>query len=230
MPLVNDLSVDVRPEKQRQYLELCNELAERAGKAHESFTWSAFSTQIGQASRMHFVTTAADFAELASRGTPEEMFVRVLGESRAVDWLAEASVCATGQQTEVSVDRPELSYTPSEAEGPPAAAIVTVAQARPGQQESCEELIRKIAEAIPKVNASGRLVTYETVIGQLGRYWTVRPIESLAELDEQLPAPQLLSQAFGAAEGGLIFRSGAEAIERVERSVVVLRPELSNAG
>jgi len=40
----------------------------------------------------------------------------------------------------------------------------------------------------------------------------------------------LLNEAFGAAEGGLIFRSGLQAIEQVERNIVSLLPDLSNAG
>lgn len=230
MPLVNVLSVDVRPEKRRRYLELCHELAEGARNSHESFTWDAYATQIGRPGRMHFVTRAADFAEIESRGTPEEMFARVLGEGRVLEWMSETFACTEAQQSEISFDRPELSYAPSGAEQRSAAAIVTVAQARPGHQDSCEELIRKIAEAIPKANEGSEIVTYETAIGELGRYWTVRPIAGLADLDRQTPAAQLLNEAFGAAEGGLIFRSGLEAIERVERNVVVHLPELSHQG
>ncbi len=43
-------------------------------------------------------------------------------------------------------------------------------------------------------------------------------------------AAVLLNEAFGAAEGGLIFRSGLQAIEQVERNIVSLLPDLSNAG
>ncbi len=40
--------------------------------------------------------------------------------------------------------------------------------------------------------------------------------------------PRLLTQAFGSAEGGLIFRGGIEAIEEARREIVVLREDLSN--
>jgi hypothetical protein len=72
-------------------------------------------------------------------------------------------------------------------------------------------------------------MTYQTVIGDLSRYWTVRPLESLADLDKRTPPAMLLTEAFGPAEGGLIFRSGLEASSVVERNIVAYRPELSNA-
>ena len=87
---------------------------------------------------------------------------------------------------------------------------------------------RKVAEAIPKLDDSARIMSYQTIFGDLSQYWTVRPLESMADLDRQLPAAELLTQAFGPAEGGLIFRTGLEAMARVEREMVVYRPELSN--
>jgi hypothetical protein len=165
---------------------------------------------------------------MEARGTPEEMVGRVLGEQRALDWLNESESCVENQVQAISADRPDLSYVPSESDTMAPLAIVTVVQARPGHQDGCEELIRKLAEAIPKVNDGSQIITYQTVVGDLLRYWTVRPLESLVELDKQLPGAQLLNEAFGPAEGGLIFRSGLEAISGVERNIVAYRPELSN--
>jgi len=231
MPLASVISVDLRSGTKRRYLDLCRELAEQARNIHDPLQWTTHETQIGRTNRINFVINAADFAELDKQGTGDEMVGRVLGEKRALEWLDEVESCVENQIQEISVDRPELSYVSSELS--PATmpvAIVSVAQARPGQQEGCEELLRRIAEAIPKVSDSGQIMTYQTVVGDLSRYWTVRPLASLAELDEQLPATQLLIEAFGAAEGGLIFRSGLDAIAVVERSIVVYRPEQSSAG
>ena len=83
-------------------------------------------------------------------------------------------------------------------------------------------------EARAKVDDSTRMTAYQTVVGDLAQYWTIRPLERLADLDRQIPLPELLNQAFGAAEGGLIFRSGLEAVARVERQLVAFRPELSH--
>ena len=228
MPLANVLSVEIRQGKRRRYVDLIRELAERARNSHDPLQWTTHETQVGRTNRIHFVIGAADFAELDKLGTPDEMVARVLGEKRALDWLDEIESCAENQRQEISVDRPDLSYMRSETDATAPIAVVTVAQAKPGHQEGCEELIRKIAEAIPKVNDGSQIMTYQTLIGDLSRYWTVRPLESLADLDKQLPPAQLLNDAFGAAEGGLIFRSGFEAISVVERNIVVYRPELSN--
>jgi len=228
MPLATVLSVDVRHGQKRRYISLCHELAESAKNTHDSSKWTAHDTQVGRLNRIHFVIGAADFTALENQGSPDEMVGRVLGEKRALEWMDEIESCIDNQVQEISVDRPELSYTHGASEAIAPFAIVTVAQARPGQQEICEELIRKIAEAIPKVNDGSQIMTYQTVVGDLSRYWTVRPLESMADLDKMLPSAQLLVEAFGASEGGLIFRSGLEAMSSVDRSIVVYRPELSN--
>jgi hypothetical protein len=105
---------------------------------------------------------------------------------------------------------------------------VTSLRARPGQAEACEELIRKIAEAIPKTGDAARIITNQSIIGELNLYWTVRPLRSLSELDEQLPAPELLNKAFGPAEGGLLWRTGSEAVDQARREITGYVPELSN--
>src|SRR3990172_8106579 len=73
-----------------------------------------------------------------------------------------------------------------------------------------------------------RLVAFQTLVGDLARYWTVRPVENLGELDRQLQPAELLNKAFGAAEGGLIFRTGLESIQEVRRQIVLYRQDLSN--
>jgi hypothetical protein len=55
-----------------------------------------------------------------------------------------------------------------------------------------------------------------------------RPLRSLEELDAQLPAPELLERAFGPGEGGLIWRSGNEAIVEARREIMAYREDLSN--
>lgn len=230
MPLANVLSVDIRQGQRQRHMNLCRELAECAQKAHDPLRWTTHVTRIGRTNRIHFLINAADFTELDNQGMPEEMSERVLGEKRVSAWTDEIESCIESQQQEISVDRPDLSYVTSQSDTVAPMAIVTVVQSRPGQQESCEELIRKVAEAIPKVDDGSQIMTFQTVVGDLSRYWTVRPLESLSDLDKQLPPAQLLNEAFGAAEGGLIFRSGLEAILAIERNIVAYRPELSNPG
>jgi hypothetical protein len=154
----------------------------------------------------------------------------VLGEDKGAKALAGMLECTISQQVTISLDRPELSYPTEQAARIFPAAVVTQIRARPGRQEALEELIRKIAEAIPKVGDFSRMMAYQVMVGVLADYWTVRPLEDLSELDGQLPPAELLDRAFGAAEGGLIYRTGLEAIEEVKRQIVVYREELSNPG
>jgi len=85
-------------------------------------------------------------------------------------------------------------------------------------------------EAIPKVDEPARIITFKPVVGELSGWWTVRPMSDLAELDGQRAPQDLLNEAFGSGEGGLIWRGGLDAIEEARRDVVVLREDLSNPG
>jgi hypothetical protein len=230
MPLASILSVQVRPDRVVEYEELVRDLAASAVDQGDAFHWTAHQTLYGEVGTLYFVTEDPDFAGVAARGNTQELILRVLGEDEGAKTLASMLECTISQQVTISTDRPELSYPPEQADRIFPAAVVTQIRVRPGGQESLEELIRKISEAIPKVGDSSRIVTYQVMVGMLSEYWTVRSLEDLSELDEQLPTAELLNQAFGAAEGGLIYRAGLEAIDEVKRQIVVYRQDLSNPG
>jgi hypothetical protein len=230
MPLTSILSVQVRPDRFAQYQELVRNLAASAVEQKDAFCWTAHQTAVGELGTLYFVSEEPDFAGLAARGNTQELMHRVLGEDEGANVLASMLECTISQQMTISLDRPELSYPPEQTDRIFPSAVVTQIRARPGGQEALEELLRKIAEAIPKIGDSSRIIAYQVMVGMLAEYWTVRPLEDLSELDEQLPPAELLNQAFGAAEGGLIFRTGLEAIEEVKRQIVVYRQDLSNPG
>jgi hypothetical protein len=177
---------------------------------------------------IHFVSEAPDFAAIGVRGLPDELVRRLLGEKDGNEWLQQANECVLAVRQTISRERPDLSYPPERTVRRYPVALVTVLRARPGRQEACEELLRKVAEAIPKAGDPARLVAYQTLVGELTQYWTVRPLEDLGQLDRQTQPSDLLNKAFGAAEGGLIFRTGLEAIEQVRREIGFYREDLSN--
>lgn len=229
MPLSNILSIQVRPESVGRYEELVQELAQGAQRKEDSFHWTAHSTVFGPGPMIHFVSTAESFAALQTRGQPQKMIARVLGEDRAAKWLEAAGAAALAQESAVTTDRLDFSYTRSEwrpQDSP--LAMVTHIWVRPGGREAFEELMRKLAEAIPKVDDPATLMTGQTIVGDLSRYYAVRPLNDLGELDDQRPADVLLNDAFGAAEGGLIYRTAAEAIREIRREVLMYRGDLSN--
>jgi hypothetical protein len=213
-----------------QYEELVRNLAARAVDKREAFHWAAHQTAYGELGTLHFVSEDPDFAGMAARGNTQELILRVLGEAEGAKTMASLLECVVSQRVTISLDRPELSYPSEQIDRIFPAAVVTQIRARPGGQEALEELIRKISEAIPKVGDPSRLMCYQVMVGTLSEYWTARPLEDLSELDDQLPPAELLDQAFGAAEGGLIYRTGLEAIEEVKRQIVVYRQDLSNPG
>ena len=228
MSLTNVLSVEVRPEMVRSYEQLCLQLAEQARSSGEELRWTAHQSIFGKTNQFYFVTQSESYASLALVGRIDETIRRVCGEDEGTRMIQKLSECVASQRHDVSIQRPELSYAPEGVGAPTPFALVTVARAKPGQQEEVEELIRKVAEAIPKTDDTVRLFTNQVVVGDLLQYFTVRPLQSLADLDHVIATPELLTQAFGASEGGLIYRNGMEAVNQVEREINLYREELSN--
>jgi len=234
MPLIHVLTVRPRAEKARTYEDIVHRIAERARSANESFRWTAHQTIHGAPPAYHFVSEASDWTTLGAGDVTAVAFVmRLFGSKDGQKLRDELAACAGETESVIGRDRPELSCLADEPElarGRAPYALVTRMLARPGGQDALEELVRKIAEAIPKTDDPTRMATYQVMIGPLRSYWTVRPLMSLADLDAQALPNDLLTRAFGAGEGGLVFRSGTEAIEQSTRTIAVLRPELSNAG
>jgi hypothetical protein len=230
MPLSMVNSVTLRPAFMRQFEECVTQLAAKSLDKDEPWTWTAHQPLFGNVLTLHFAYNAPDFTALAKLGTVEDLWKRVLGPKRGPELFDRCNECVEAMEHTISIDRPDLSYPPEEID--PAGypfAVVTAVRVRPGQSDACEELIRKIAEAIPKIDDPARLITFQSIIGDLHSYWTVRPLRSIEDLDTHRPAPELLNQAFGPAEGGLLWRSGNDATLEVRREIMALRPDLSNA-
>ena len=229
MALNSLLSVRVLPSGIVRYTATVQRLAEMARKKKDPFSWGAYETAYGGEPRMHFVSSADTFAALGKRGTVPELIARVLGAADAPRALEELGASIASQQMTISVDRPDLSYVAAPIKaGEPKAAVVTRAVVRPGSRQAYEEMLRKIAEAIPKLGEPAQLITRQTVVGNVAEYAAIRPLRELGEIDAQRTPDQLLTQAFGPDEGGRIFRSGGEAIVEITREIVVYRADLSN--
>jgi hypothetical protein len=229
MALNSVLSVEVQPGAIFRYTTHIQKLADAARKKREKFTWGAFQTLFGERTQLHFVSAVESFAALEARGSTLDLVGRVLGASEAPRFLSEVGECTAAQRLTLSIDRPDLSYVRGEWQpGEARAASVSRIRIRPGAREAFEELLRKLSEAIPKVDDPAQLIARQVVVGNNAEYQAIRPLRSLADLDAQRTPDQLLTQAFGAGEGGLIFRNGGDAIVEIERELVGLREELSN--
>jgi hypothetical protein len=228
MALWTRLAHSVRPEQLQSYEDRVRRLAAQAQTRKEAFQWSAYQTAFGDLGVFYYVSQAQAWSEIDARGTPQELVRRVLGEKEGQKWLEELGGCLLSATQIVSVDRADLSYEPDRAPRLAPFAVVTVSRVRPDGQEAFEEFIRKLAEAIPKTGDPARIQTRQTLVGNLREYAIIRPVERLSDLDAQLQAADLLTKAFGAAEGGLLFRTGFAAIEHAERRIVARRDDLSN--
>jgi len=228
MSLMTRQELTLRAERLSTFEAAARRVAERAVSQKEKLRWVVYQTMFGDISTISYVSQAEDWAELEAREPVDAFVRRLLGEKEGQRALEETRSAVERAQQTVSIERPELSYPPEQTGRPAPFAMVTAIRVRPGGNEAFEELIRKVAEAIPKVDEPARLVVRQTIVGNLREYAAIRPLQSLKELSAQRTPADLLTQAFGAAEGGLIFRTGNEAIEHIERRIVAYRQDLSN--
>ncbi|HBZ72611.1 MAG TPA: hypothetical protein DEP35_23910 [Deltaproteobacteria bacterium] len=222
------MELTLRPDRISTFEQVAQKVAERAVSQKEKVRWNVYQTMFGDLLSVIYVWQAEDWTDLEAQETAEVRMRRFLGEKEGQQALEEIRCCLERAQQSVSIERPELSYLPDQPTRPAPFAMVTRIHVRPGGVEPFEELVRKVAEAIPKVDEPARLMVRQTIIGNLREYAAIRPLQSLKELSAQRTPADLLIKAFGPAEGGLIFRTGNEAIEHIERRIVAYRQDLSN--
>jgi hypothetical protein len=227
MSLTTVLSVNVRPDGVATYEAQVHAVAERAVAKKEPFEWTAHQVMAGRLGTIHFVSQAPTWATLAARESVEAMIRRLMGDTEGTHILERSAACIVSEEYTIGQERADLTYPPPATDPPKPLSMVTFFRTRPGGQDALEELIRKAGQAIPAVKDPRRFRAFQTVIGNVGTYWVVTPLDSLADLDTMLPPGELLERAFG-AEGALIYRNALAQIEHTERSITMLRPELSN--
>jgi hypothetical protein len=204
-------------------------LAEKAKQDPDTLNWNGFQVLAGELGSYFYGTQADDWASIIAREQNAEMILRLFGEQEGSALMKQLNECVSSMRYLVFRDRPELSYAPDQAEQVPPFVMRSRVRARPGGQDACEELIRKVAECVPKVDDPRRFNTLHTIIGDINEYSIGRAVNDPAELDRERTVPDLLNEVFGPAEGGLILRAGREAIESVQADLAVYREDLSNA-
>lgn len=118
------------------------------------------------------------------------------------------------------------------AEGPPQAARyvqVITTTVRPSAVPDYEDYVKKIQAGAAKVKASpGQVFVHQVIMGGPGAtYQVVLPFEQWGEIDAWSGVPQILTKAYGEAEGNRILKAGRAAVERSQNEVYRLLPELS---
>jgi hypothetical protein len=227
MSLMTVLSVSVRPERVSTYEARVHRLAEKAVAHKEPFEWAASQVMVGALGTFHFTSACRDWATLSRREPIEGLVRKVMGDTEGTQLIDQLAECVLNERYIVGQERADLSYPPDAQHAMAPFGMVSIMRARPGGQDALEELIRKVGQAIPKAKDPRHFTAYHTVIGDLQTYWATTPLADIAELDAMVSLPELLTKAFG-AEGALIYRNGFDAVERIERQLTVLRPELSN--
>jgi hypothetical protein len=228
MALVNSDRCRVRLGSMVAFEDVIARLSKAAAEKKYDRPWTAYQTLYGAVGNISFITLHESWKDLAQQAPPATIFEDLFGAQQGRTLFAEANACLDEVESIVAVDRPELSYSQGGLEQPAPFMQFTQIRARAGAQEECEELMRKVAEAIPKVDDPTRFTAWQTLMGDRQTYGVSFPLAGLADLDGRLSPADLLQQAFGSSEGSLIYRQGRQAISELRTSISVYREDLSN--
>ena len=226
MALISVFADQIRPDRVQRYEDIVAELAEKARKGDEAWHWTAHQVGFGPLARIYYTSAHEDHADVEKHGDPRALFARVFGEKEGRKKLGEATACQVSSERTLGLLRPDLSYAQEPGAVVSKLSSVALVRARPGRQSDVEELLRKVAEAIPKAGESARIAGVQALTGDMAVYWIVRSLDSLADLDRQAFGRDLLVKAYGEEEGGRAFET--DAVDRLEREITVYREDLSN--
>ena len=91
---------------------------------------------------------------------------------------------------------------------------------RPNAVTQYEDYVKKIVAGASKIGAAQRVVAYQVGVGGPSfTYNFVIPFNKWEEMDGWPSIPQILTKAYGDAEGASILKSGRDAIEHSESAV-----------
>jgi hypothetical protein len=121
---------------------------------------------------------------------------------------------------------PALTQSPP---GQPAAFLeVLTTTVRPGGVPEFEDFVKKVVAGANKIDAAQRWSTYAVSLGGPGFTYNIAlPFSKWGEVDAWTAASQILSKAYGEAEGTRTLKAGRASMERSETAVYRLLPELS---
>jgi hypothetical protein len=217
----------IRPDRIPVWESALADITKRANEANDAVHYFCAQIQGGELGGYDIVLPGETVAEAASRDPAPALIARLFDSEEAARIMADTSGSILGAESSILRDRPELAYPEDEGRSDLLAAVVTTAIVRPGHREAVEELFRKVAEAIPKTGDARRFSAWQPLIGDMRALYAVRPVHEWSDLDEVGTVDGLLDQAFGAAEGGLIFRAAGEGLESLTSELLLLRPDLS---
>jgi hypothetical protein len=228
MTLVSIFTDHIRQDRLDDYEEQISGLAAAARKKKEAWRWTAYQTAFGQLARVRYVSWHESYADLEKHGDPLALFTRVMGEKKGAEHLRDVGKCLWSSERAINQHRPELSH-PKERVAKIAPLIsVAMLRPRPGGQGAVEEMLRHIAEAIPKTGEQAQIRTSQTLTGDMQSYAVARPLDRLADLDQQSIGRDLLVKAYGPKEGERIFQAGLEGTLETQREILTYREDLSN--
>lgn len=228
MAMSTSLRTTVRMASVDGYEEAVKKLAEKARGDPATLDWVAYQAIHGPMGTYFFARQFESWKAIIESEPTAAMVRRLFPGQTGMALMEQLNEGMVSIESVVLQDRPELGYPADERDQPAPFLRRTRITVRPGGNDACEELLRKVAEAVPKVDDPVRFSTTQLLVGDLHQYGVVSPIDDPGELDAQRRVPDLLNGAFGPDEGGLIWRAGRDAIAAAYTDIWMYRADLSN--
>jgi len=228
MALISVLRQRIQSGSVAQYQRLVRFVAERARSDADTAKWSARLSTGSEGRCISFVAGQEGFAALAAGEDPETMILRLFGEGDGTSILETLGAGIESEARILLQPREDLGGALLQLDAPPPLAVVTRVRPTPAGGAGCEELIRRVIEAAAKVDDDRRYTVAQPIIGAINTFTVVQGVTDPAQLDRQAGVPELLIEAFGAADGERIFREGTACVQEIESELSILREDLSN--
>ena len=229
MPLTTSLRVSVRIGDIIEHEEAVRRVAEKAKKDKPALDWIAYQIYAGEGGLYFYTSQAEIMAEILARETTPAMVLRLFGEKNGTALLKQINQGVESIQTLAFQPREDLSCAAEPSLDQPAPFVLrSRIRVCRGGQRACEELLRKVTEAVSKVDDERRFTTLQTVLGDAMEYSIVQLIHDPTQLDRERRVPDLLNAAYGAAEGGALLNAGRDAIDSIQVDLSIHRPDLSS--
>lgn len=218
-------STHLNPVKSLTYDKLAARFIKAAEESKADVNWIAAAPMTGEGYTISYLTFANTYAELDAQGAAFEKIGKEIAMKDAA-LLTESAEAETTWNSELIEFQPKLSYKPDAIPGAQITRwMVTRYNLNPGTFRHFAELVGEVKDlyaGIPDSNA--HWIAYRTVAGAHPAVLIVRPMKSLAEMDEENPA---VEKAFTKVIVAHLDDVVRKTVKSVESNIYVARPELS---
>jgi len=219
--------IQTRPGANVDYENALREISRAAQQVDGSAQWISFSNQIGT-KRSYIIMRFAPSVEQASLGTDFEAIASAANAGGETPTLAtHLDETVASSKSRVLLREDTLSYDFDPDHSAMRYVELELSDVRPDLHSSYRSFLESLSTAYTKHNWTGSIFTYSTVIGDQNEYVRFRLLNSLADLQADMPTLQKtedLSKVVGFISARTATRTSVWRVRPELSHVVVVEP------